>query len=169
MEIERKYLLDEVGYSDLLSKSTIIKKERLIQGYVYIDEQNEIRVRKITNYDVNCLPQYLITMKSGNSSLCREEMEFNIDEYTFNKLCPEVVINKIRTTIDHNNLIITIDSYDTNVIKQYITEIEFDTVEDANNFDVSIFFDAIEVTNENCYKNKNIWKKLREKYYQNLS
>ena len=144
MEIERKFLIKEIP--DLTN--TVYTE--IIQGYLSFDP--EIRIRKDSD-------KYYITQKS-NGDIAREEIEKEIDKITYNilsNLTKENIINKTRYFIAVNNQIAELNLYHGELEGLAIVEVEFDSLDDASNFEIPIWFGE-EVTYDESYKNKNIAK-----------
>lgn len=144
MEIERKFLIKEIP--DLTN--TVYTE--IIQGYLSFDP--EIRIRKDSD-------KYYITQKS-NGDIAREEIEKEIDTITYNilsNLTKENIINKTRYFIAVNNQIAELNLYHGELEGLAIVEVEFDSLDDASNFEIPIWFGE-EVTYDESYKNKNIAK-----------
>lgn len=154
MEIERKFLFDKIP-----KELSIVKKYYVEQGYLSIEP--EVRIRKKQS-DSEAL--YIICIKS-NGELIREEVEINIPQGQYNTL--KNIIDKEFITKEFYEFKL----YDGNILEFSIVdkematefmygEVEFMSVEDANNFKVPEFFGQ-EVTYDKDYKMKNYWKKTR--------
>jgi CYTH domain-containing protein len=77
LEIERKFLL--VNDPEQLIKDGVItfrSEQRIEQTYLALDEQQEVRVRRLVDLTTNDV-HYTHTFKSGNG-LKREEIEYEI-------------------------------------------------------------------------------------------
>jgi len=144
MEIERKFLVNEIP--DLTN--TIYTE--ITQGYLSFDP--EIRIRCDSN-------KYYITKKS-NGDIAREEIELEIDEKVYNILSNLIkgnIITKIRHFISANGKIAELNIYQKDLEGLSIVEVEFDSLEEANSFEIPLWFGE-EVTYIDKYKNKNIAK-----------
>ena len=150
MEIEKKYLVDNINF-DLNN----YKKVEINQGYLSIGDPEE-RVRMKKTGDV---VSFVRTIKSG-SGLCREETETNISADEFNADWPKTEgkrIEKVRYKIPYEGLIIELDIYGGKNIGLMVAEVEFDSIEAANNFRAPAWFGS-DVTSDSKYKNKNLAK-----------
>lgn len=155
-EIERKFLLKT--YSE--NNYPKLKTEFIIQSYVSLTENAEVRIRKVeTN---NEIVEYTMAYKNG-TGLVREEVEFEIDKDTYENLIKDsVAINKVRYYINIQGSEVSIDVYMGDLSGLIIAEVEFETEEEAEQFTPPSEF-IEEVTNDNKYKNKNLWKKIQQK------
>ena len=143
MEIERKFLTDGFPYS-----LTGYKKLEITQGYILFDP--EVRVRKEND-------KYFYTSKIG-TGLVREEKEREIDEATYSFYIKDVkgIVKKTRYLIPlTNDLIAEYDVYQDNLLGLKTVEVEFDTVEDAENFIIPVWFGG-EITGIKMYQNSNL-------------
>ena len=156
MEIERKWLITEgKPYWINLGKATLIS-----QGYLTTpDEDIEIRIRKKRiptphNNDA----EYRLTAKSGEG-LVRKETGFDITERAYSNLilqCEDRVIYKYRYTFGVEDRFAIWDSYLGGLGPRLnVVEIEFDTEEEANEFEAPDWFGE-EVTDNPWYKNSHI-------------
>jgi len=166
MEIERKFLLQE---KDIVCPSqfnlTELKNEilthgkKIIQSYlpkklvpeilkklnVSIDfKPNQLRIRKYGS-------EYFLTIKSSGN-LIREEFEIKIKEKYYLELLQlkKKSLEKMRLIKSINNNNFEIDFYSLHNL--IITEIEFKTIELANNFKTNMK----EITTNKKYSNKNL-------------
>lgn len=145
MEIERKFLLDYLPVNiDKFEKSEIKQ--------TYISYEPELRVREKDN-------KFFITKKIG-TGMIRKEYEFEINREFYNFL-----INGIDNTIYKTRYFIPLSSKTTAEVDVYhnkldglkIVEVEFETEEEANNFEIPNWFGK-EVTNDKNYKNASLSK-----------
>ena len=140
MEIERKFLLSHIPtLTDLDSKQ--IKQ-------AYISTSPVIRIRQLDNL-------YFLTVKS-HGHMAREEFEMAISEEEFDTLLKKVdsnVISKTRYYIPlHDNLTAELDMYYDNLEGLSTVEVEFSSIDEANNFTPPNWF-GLDVTNTKEYKN----------------
>ena len=145
MEIERKFLVKD------LPNLESIKGEEIIQGY--LSYEPEIRIRKRDS-------KYYLTKKSIGS-LVRNEEETQINELTYNILSSLVKdkLEKTRYIVKINNkLKAELDIYQGKLKGLYIVEVEFNSINEANNFIIPPWFGE-EITNNQEYKNQNLAKK----------
>lgn len=146
-EIERKFLIDHLPAA--LKK---IDAMEIIQGYLHISEQSEVRIRLKEN-------QYFLTIKSG-IGLERNEVEIELTSAQFEKLWPSTAgqrVRKRRYLLPWRDLKLEIDVYDEALQGLNTVEVEFDSVESSQRFSPLSWFGK-EVTSDESYKNKNLAK-----------
>ncbi len=142
-EIERKFLLHDIPFHELQSA----KKLDIMQGYLFLNERSELRVRKSGN-------KYCITHKRG-SGLVREESEQEINEGLFNFLWPLTEgqrVEKLRFEFNYNQHECELDIYAGSLTDLMVMEVEFDSEEDAKRFHPPSFVKR-EITEDRRYKN----------------
>jgi len=169
MEIERKFLLesiDKYSYNNL----NFIKAYSILQGYFLNDEKYEFRIRLIKNH--NKFEKAFLTIKSKDCLLSREEHEFTLNvEEAFDFLenqCTDYIF-KTRTVYDYNGKLIEFNHFLLNDKQYCIIEVEFDSEEEANQFDYkTILGNVIEVTNNPDYYNRNMTIKLSSEVFERL-
>lgn len=149
MEIERKFLLKKP-----IKKYRKIKEEKIYQGYLSIDQYNEVRIRKIkTNKNII----YNLGIKSIGK-ISRQEIEILINKDYFDKIWPLTKgrrLVKKRKTFILNNIKIYIDEYQGKLKGLIVAEVEFKTYKDAMKFKKPIWFGK-EVSNLDNFKNRNL-------------
>lgn len=162
LEIERKFLLPEFPNALVEdAKLKVLFEQRIEQTYLAIDENQELRVRRIVdlaNGDVT----YTHTFKLGNGML-REEIEYSISESIYGQVINAfgfVPLTKNRITAEWDGRVIEIDTYDQ--IKLSVLEVEFDSEEAANTFQAPDWFGK-DISSERQYSNKKVWRELQEK------
>ena len=147
MEIERKFLVKSVPVL------TGIAPVYIRQGYLKIADPEE-RVREKT---INNKKSYVRTIKSGHG-LCRSETETEISAEEFEMDWPLTKghrVEKARYKIPYVGLMIELDIYLNSLNGLHIAEVEFDSVEQAENFIPPEWFGR-DVTDDVKYKNKNL-------------
>lgn len=162
LEIERKFLLPEIS-SLLIEEGTIQvqSEQRIEQTYLAIDENQEIRVRRIVDLATDKV-SYTHTFKLGNG-LSREEIEYSISEGIYEQIVQAfrlVPLTKNRITAEWDGRVVEIDSYDQ--IKLTVLEVEFDSEEAANAFVAPEWFGR-DISSERQYSNKKVWRELQSK------
>lgn len=162
LEIERKFLLPEIP-SVLIEEGTIQvqSEQRIEQTYLAIDENQEIRVRRIVDLATDKV-SYTHTFKLGNG-LSREEIEYSISEGIYEQIVQAfrlVPLTKNRITAEWDGRVVEIDSYDQ--IKLTVLEVEFDSEEAANTFVAPEWFGR-DISSERQYSNKKVWRELQSK------
>ena len=156
MEIERKFLIKSIP-SDILSKCEFAEIE---QGYLDFGDgrEPERRIRKLTK---NGYSEYFYTEK-GSGDLSREEDEFEISEYSYQKLKELVIsqtVEKIRYYLSlTTTLTAEIDLYGGYLDGLCVAEVEFSSLEESELFTPPEWFSE-EITYDKKYKNKNLAKK----------
>lgn len=144
MEIERKFLTINIPFSlECYSCATISQN--------YISFSPTIRIRQ-SNSD------YFLTVK-GKGHIAREEFEIAITQQQYQSLqkkCdnPPVIKKRYFVPIE-NNRIAEIDIYEGNLSGLITTEVEFDSIEQAESFSAPVWFGK-DVTLDARYKNTNL-------------
>ncbi len=162
-EIEKKYLIhypNSLGFLGELKKQGFFIENviHMDQYYLDIDEKREIKYRKENN-------EYYRIIKIG-SGLVREENVEEISERQFSKgkehrVRNSSIIQKTRFICIKNQIIFEIDIYiePKSMEDNLIIEIEFNTKEEAINFDINNYINGFEikdVTTNESFKNKNL-------------
>ncbi|BFH60595.1 CYTH domain-containing protein [Paenibacillus azoreducens] len=160
LEIERKFLLPEYP-ADLIREHEIrIEKEQLIdQTYLAIHGDQELRVRKIQDLTSKQV-EYTHTFKKGHG-IAREEVEYSISEGLYEQMInahQAVPLIKKRTTAVWGDKVIEIDDYEQ--IQLLVLEVEFASVEEAENFNAPGWFGK-DISSEKQYSNKKVWQELQ--------
>lgn len=160
LEIERKFLLPEYP-ADLIREHEIrIEKEQLIdQTYLAIHGDQELRVRKIQDLTSKRV-EYTHTFKKGHG-IAREEVEYSISEGLYEQIInahQAVPLIKKRTTAVWEDKVIEIDDYEQ--IQLLVLEVEFASVEEAENFNAPGWF-GNDISSEKQYSNKKVWQELQ--------
>lgn len=153
MEIERKFLLDELPSNINEYKSTFMK-----QGY--ISRKPTIRLREVASDTTN----YILTVK-GPGAISREEFELNIPQEQFEdlwKLVSGNIIEKTRYYIpleqnssENIELVCEVDAYHNDLEGKYTVEVEFPNLDTANDFIPPSWF-GLDVSKNYNYSNSNI-------------
>lgn len=145
MEIERKFLLDYLPVNIDKYKKNDIKQ-------TYIKYEPELRLRQMDD-------KFFLTKKIG-TGMIREEYEIEINSEFYKSL-----VSNSNNTIYKTRYFIPLSSRTTAEIDVYhnkldglkTVEVEFETEEEANNFEVPNWFGK-EVTNDKNYKNASLSK-----------
>ncbi|MGO4549338.1 CYTH domain-containing protein [Paenibacillus sp. 2TAB23] len=160
LEIERKFLLPAFP-SALIeqAKVQLVSEQRIEQTYLAIDENQELRVRRIVDLASGEV-SYTHTFKLGNG-LSREEIEYAISESIYEQIVKAfgfVALTKNRITAKWDGRTIEIDTYDQ--IELSVLEVEFDSEETANAFQAPEWFGE-DISSERKYSNKKVWRELQ--------
>ena len=166
MEIERKFLFDW----NKVPKEGINKSVVYNQGYVSVNPEFRIRSKyTITKTEDDVIVSdttYKLCSKS-EGGLTREEIEFDITYEQFisfmkiGKFAECDMIHKHYIEIPIRKHILTVGIVDEGQESQFCYgEIEFDSEEEANNFEPLEWFGK-DVTNDSYYKMQNYWKRTR--------
>ncbi|MFC4778227.1 CYTH domain-containing protein [Paenibacillus sp. GCM10023252] len=160
LEIERKFLLAE-PVQELADRGVLrIQGEQCIeQTYLAIDEQQELRIRRLTDLSTN-ERTYTHTFKQGNG-LSREEIEYEISESIYEQVARAhnaVALTKNRITAEWNGTILEVDVYDQ--LQLTVVEVEFASIEEANAFNPPAWFGP-DISSERQYSNKTVWRELQ--------
>jgi len=147
MEIERKFLCKKPDF-DL----SVYKKTDIIQYYV--STEPVIRIRKTDS-------AFFLTIKS-KGSVSRQELEMEISEKEFDnlvKLTDKAPVSKTRYFIPLKNpLTAELDIYKGPLSGLFTVEVEFDSLEEAENFIPPQWF-GTDVSEDNRYKNSSLYIK----------
>lgn len=148
MEIELKFDIKEIPKDFEIKKVKHIK-----QSYIYFDKYTVIRKREV---EVNDETKYYYTVKCDVDQIDKlgcHEIEDTIEKEDYYNLpvlkhTREIIKERLIVELD-NNLIAEIDLYK-GELEGFITiEVEFESVEDANNFIKPDWFgDNINITNK---------------------
>lgn len=143
MEIERKFLVNSLpSLQEYCSK-------KITQAYISTDPV--IRIRQIGD-------DYFLTVKS-EGHIMREESEISITQKQFialKKKIEDVPIEKTRYFIPlENNLIAELDLYEGDLTGLCTVEVEFSSLESANNFIPPSWF-GMDISLDYRYKNNNL-------------
>jgi CYTH domain-containing protein len=143
VEIERKFLISALP-GGLLDQH---QGERIEQGYLLLEEQTELRIRKWAG-------RCTMTLKHG-SGLERIEQEKEIDRDLFAMLWPLTAgrrIEKTRHVIVQSGHRLEVDRFSGALAPLIMLEVEFTTVADSKDF-VPPTFVGREVTQDRAYSN----------------
>ena len=167
MEIERKFLISEELFIKLINNFPF-DLHRIRQFYIHNDEDREVRIRSINN-------QYFNLTVKDKGDLVREEIENFMTQKDFLLYKEKSLygIEKLRFQLFGLNLpyAIFLDKIVDENLKSkgaYFMEIEFGSIEDADQFRLKILpfdykiNDIIEVTFDPLFKNSNIAKENKE-------
>jgi CYTH domain-containing protein len=145
IEIERTFLVGQPP-----AQLNNLKKKNIKQGYVCYSNSSEVRCRQIDD-------QYFLTIK-GPGSLTRKETEIEITKNQFNEIWDTTEgarVYKERYQIEFGDFQIELDIYNQKLSGLILAEVEFNTLEDAENFIKPVWFGG-EVTYDKRYKNRNL-------------
>lgn len=155
LEIERKFLIDNESILDEFTLDDInFQLLKVEQFYTQITKFDERRYRKSSK-------SYFFTYKKGKG-ISRVENEHEITKKEFKRakeLMLGSLISKDRYLFKINNLPCNIDIYSGDLSGIIVLEIEFLTIDDANNFKIPNFLQKHilkEITYDDEYKNKNL-------------
>ena len=143
MEIERKFLVKNLP--DLSNAFEIKKIEQ-----AYISTSPVIRVRRSNN-------QFILTCK-GKGLLAREEFELLLTEDDYQHIKSKTdhhPIIKTRYLFSFGNHTIELDIFEAQLKGLVMAEVEFNSIEDANNFIQPSWFDD-DVTMDHRYHNSHL-------------
>lgn len=141
MEIEKKYLTEKIPFD-----ITVYPKKEISQ--CYISTKPTIRLRKSDD-------EYILTVK-GHGNIAREEFELNISEEEYNRLkkksdTKEVIKTRYFVPIN-NGYTAEVDIYHDILEGVITTEVEFNTLEEAENFIAPKWFGK-DISLDSRYKN----------------
>ncbi len=146
IEIERKFLVKEIP-------DNLDTYERIDMTQGYLNTTPVVRVRKEND-------DYILTYK-GSGLLSHSEYNLPLNKEAFEHLlkkCDGIIISKSRYKIPiTNNLTAELDIFKGDLDSLKLVEVEFDSVEEANNFIPPEWFGE-DVTTDNRYHNSYIAK-----------
>jgi adenylate cyclase len=146
IEIERKFLVKEIP-------DNLDTYERIDMTQGYLNTSPVVRVRKEND-------DYVLTYK-GSGLLSHSEYNLPLNKESFDHLlkkCDGIIISKSRYKIPlKNNLTAELDIFKGDLESLKLVEVEFDSVEEANNFIPPEWFGE-DVTTDNRYHNSYIAK-----------
>jgi CYTH domain-containing protein len=144
-EIERKFRLSRLPSGVKKGTGVLIR-----QGYLVFDEDAELRLREKNG-------KYFMTCKTGEG-LMRQEWEVEIPFWVFGGLWFGThwgrTIKRRYTVNGPDNLIFEFDVFEGSLNGLVILEVEFPDERTAKNFRLPEEYTAIEVTNDERYRNK---------------
>jgi len=149
-ETERKFLIHTENIPYDLAKAD---KYEILQTYV--NYSPEVRVREINGYD----HWFALKMPKDSIGLSRLELEFPIinEEYESLYSREENTLKKTRYQFLQGEHMVAIDIYDGDLKGLAVAEIEFESVEDAEEF-VPFDWFIKDVTSDKRYKNAGLAK-----------
>jgi len=145
-EIERKFLLNDLPFEELQAA----KPHRILQGYLFLEEERELRVRRFGN-------RFYITQKSG-SGLVREENEQEIEESLFDIVWPFTEgkrLEKLRFSLTQEGYHCVVDVYNGNLTDLMVMEVEFETEAQARSYTPPTYV-VREITEDKRFKNASL-------------
>ena len=143
MEIERKYLLDQ-----LPENLTSYPCKKIEQGY--LSTEPVVRIRRSDD-------EYYLTYK-GKGLMAREEYNLPLNQPSYEHLLPKadgICISKKRYLIPWDPYTIELDVFEKSLAPLIIAEVEFPSIEEANAFTPPDWFDQ-DVTKDPAYHNSNL-------------
>lgn len=152
-EIERTFLIPEIP-----EQLIPFEIKTVSQNYLSVKKDEEIR---ISLEDELGYKIYKMSYKNGEG-LSRGGVKFEITEATYRELSDKILekpIVKFRQFYFLGEKQIMIDTFEDSLFPLKMAEVEFDSEEEANSFTPPEWF-GLEVTYDENYKNKNLWKKL---------
>lgn len=160
-EIERKFLVD--SFDDVPFNVGECDFRNIRQFYTIVEDDYEERYRMETfPSDVGFETQCLKVIKEGQGLARKEKIE-QIDYYTYTQKMFEekiLTLDKIRYDFDLDGYEACLDFYRAPEVNLIVLEVEFPSVEEAKEF-IPPDWVKEEVTEDESYKNKNIWKKIQ--------
>jgi len=154
--IERTFLVKEVP-SDLKA----FEEKYVYQNYLSSTNKEELRIRLVIE---NGEKEYKVTFKRGGG-MVREELGFLVAEETYQDLSNKIQFRPIEKDRKFYMLNprkqVMVDTFEFADGTMKMAEVEFESEEEANDFVVPEWFGE-EVTGDEQYKNKNLWKMLNK-------
>lgn len=147
VEIERKFIVSGDIAKDYYEKAMNGQYEYKKIEQAYLTTNPVIRVRKSND-------KYYMTYK-GKGFIEREEYNLPLTEEAYMTLREKAdgnIISKTRVLIPYDRYTIELDIFDKPFEKMTIAEVEFETLDDANNFSKPEWF-LEDVTEDRRYSN----------------
>ena len=164
MEIEKKFLLPEFPQALIVEGKLVIRSEqRIEQTYLAMDDQQELRVRRIQDIRSG-ETSHTHTFKNGNG-LVREEVEYGISGEIYEQIIKAfnyIPLTKTRLTGEWDGMVVEIDCYDQ--IQLAVLEVEFQSLEEATAFSGPAWF-GLDISSQKQYSNKTVWKQLQSQTF----
>lgn len=153
MEIERKFLINSLP-DDIISSCECAEIEQSYLDFGDGDEP-ECRIRRsVRGGETKCF-----YTEKGKGDLSREEEEYEISEYSYNRLRELAISNEIQKIRYYfklvSLLVAEIDVYRGALSGLTVAEVEFESLEESQKFSPPEWFGE-EVTYDKKYKNKNL-------------
>ncbi len=142
LEIERRFLVTTTPRG-----LTAMPGKKIQQGYLVVDEQREVRIRKAGR---SCY----LTVKEG-SGLVRKEQEIHLTAQQFEALWPMTEgrrIEKTRYKLKAGEHTVEVDRFRGSLLTLCIAEVEFASVQESEAFSPPDYC-AEEITGRNEFKN----------------
>ncbi|WP_051904455.1 CYTH domain-containing protein [Hippea jasoniae] len=158
-EIERKFLVLPLQVKPYLTKHLHLKPIIVEIEQHYFERDNQTgRIRKYGD-------KYFITLKKGEG-LIREEYETEVQEVVYKNITSSSQnlhsLQKTRFIVEVEGLRYEFDQFKGNLEGLVFVEVEFDSLDDANNFKMAEIFKPViikEVTHLKEFTNANLAKK----------
>lgn len=164
MEIERKFLVNEIPQN-----LDSYKKFEIEQGY--ISTKPTIRIRKINKKYILTVKSKFAVCKSDGDPIINNELECEITEKEYEALKERIdgdLLQKFRYIIPlGQELKAELDVFQGRLLGLVFAEVEFTSVEEANNFNKPTWFGR-DVSDDRRYRNSEIAKLERysEEYFK---
>jgi adenylate cyclase len=161
LEIEKKFLVDKSLFLSWLESQSCTPAFGIVQGYPIVNDNLEVRIRRKIKIGVSeQSPSYTITLKSSNKTLTRSEYELAVSGKAAEQLLEscEKKISKTRHILEKG---VSVDIFHDEHDGLCLLEVEFDSEEDANSYQVFYPFVVKEVTGQKEYYNAELVKKVK--------
>ena len=155
-EIERKFLVKDVEFLKEISNKKMVSIE---QTYLSANKFEEVRLRKKVQLNSEV---FVLTVKKG-TGLIREEIETNLTKETYEELISStnyVPLKKDRISFTYEGYFFELDLYED--LDLITIEVEFDSKENSSDFVIPNWI-SVEITEDESFKNKNLWKTIQQK------
>lgn len=153
-DIERVFIVKEVP-KDLIPFET----KKVYQNYLSVSKDTEIRIRL---QDENGVRKYDMAFKNGTGlTRVKENIKIKeVDYYNVSNKIDEKPLVKFRQFYPLGDGQVMIDQYLETSEQLMLAEVEFSSEEEAKTFVPPVWFGEEVTYNEN-FKNKNLWKKFQ--------
>ena len=147
VQIKRTFLVDadDLPWEAISSGSS----RDLVQSYVSYSPEIRIRVSNGTDF------RFTMKMPLDDVGLARQDVEFPLTEDEYNDLFRKIsgdIIYKTRYSFNYDGMQMTVDIFTHQLSGLIFADVEFDSVEDANDFMPPAWFGE-DVTADDRYKN----------------
>lgn len=156
LEIERKFLVEDLEFLKEISDKKIVSIE---QTYLSANKFEEVRLRK--KIELNS-ERFVLTVKKGKG-LVRKEIETDLTKETYEELISStnyIPLKKDRISFMYKGHLFELDLYED--LDLITVEVEFNSKENSSDFVIPKWV-SVEVTEDESFKNKNLWKTIQQK------
>lgn len=165
-EIERKFLINDTGrqwadswFMQHPMCGKWVRGEAIEQGYLVNEESGIVRIRTVMSIPHTSSLKYFVTVKKPTGDpRCREEVEEEVSQALGQSLLSmcSAKVAKCRHTIEHHGNMWEFDIFTGDNKGLLMAELEFTSLERANNFTDFPPWVGQDVTHDVCYLNSSL-------------